>query len=518
MSVTDLELLRRYAADGCEEAFAELVRRHLDLVFGVALRVLRHRQWAEEVAQSVFLDLARQARGLAATTVLPAWLHEVARRTAIDLLRREQRRMTRERTAMEQSSTEPHTAGTELEPILDDGLAALGDRDRTLLVLRYLQGRSIRDVGGVLGINEDAAQKGISRAVDRLRAILVRKGVGVGAAGLAAAMSVSTGSGAPPALAQAIAVQATAIAAESAVGAGWLSVVAVNAPGKAVLAAALAVAVLTASYQTFRASQLGRLVRQIEESEARAVRGSHEAKALAEGLQQEILGLRARNGDWERDRLDLLRLRNEVGELRAKARARPAPSMVASGSLDPAEAALKSWAERVKHYKALAGRMPDKAIPELKLLTEEDWIELTKEPLGHSPNELDLEDPKVARLALSAARAKAKDRLKWVFSRALRGYADAHDGRLPGEVAELQPYLMHTHVVGPARSVEIAAGSVGEEILSRYRMMATGNLADQPAEQAVLTEVAPVDTEFDTCLRVGNYWVAVGGLQDFPAP
>ena len=90
MSDTDLQLLSRYNRLQAEDAFAELVRRHVDLVHSAALRQVRSPQLAEEVAQSVFIDLARQSRRLAPETILSAWLYEVTRRTAIDVVRRQE--------------------------------------------------------------------------------------------------------------------------------------------------------------------------------------------------------------------------------------------------------------------------------------------------------------------------------------------------------------------------------------------------------------------------------------------
>jgi len=79
MSDTDLELLARYIRHHAEDAFAEIVRRHLDLVHSAALRQVRSPQLAEEVAQSTFLNLARHAHRLAPDTILTAWLYQVTR-------------------------------------------------------------------------------------------------------------------------------------------------------------------------------------------------------------------------------------------------------------------------------------------------------------------------------------------------------------------------------------------------------------------------------------------------------
>src|SRR5258708_973860 len=101
MSDIDLELLASYAREKSDDAFAEIVRRHVDLVYGSALRQVRSRQLAEEVAQCVFLELARQASRLSSDTILAAWLYKVTRRISLNFVRGEIRRQVREQTALE---------------------------------------------------------------------------------------------------------------------------------------------------------------------------------------------------------------------------------------------------------------------------------------------------------------------------------------------------------------------------------------------------------------------------------
>ena len=124
MSDTDLKLLKRYTNDSAEDAFAEIVRRHVDLVHSAALRQVRSPQLAEEVAQSAFTDLARNAAKLIdptrSTPVVTAWLYQVTRRTAIDVVRREARRQLREQIATEMDAMNATTDDwTHIEPILD---------------------------------------------------------------------------------------------------------------------------------------------------------------------------------------------------------------------------------------------------------------------------------------------------------------------------------------------------------------------------------------------------------------
>src|SRR5580704_5062116 len=99
--MSDLDLLDQYARENSQEAFATLLDRYLKLVYSAALRQVRSPELAEEVAQSVFADLARNADKLERETVLSAWLYQVTRRTAIDMVRRESRRQRREQMALD---------------------------------------------------------------------------------------------------------------------------------------------------------------------------------------------------------------------------------------------------------------------------------------------------------------------------------------------------------------------------------------------------------------------------------
>ena len=198
MSDNDLQLIERYARHHAEEAFTEIVRRHLDLVHSAAFRQVRSRQLAEEVAQSVFTDLARGAGRLAPDTVLTAWLYQVTRRTAVDVVRREARRQLREQIATEMDTLNATTADwTHIEPLLDEAMSALDETDRTAVLLRYFENRSLREVGQTLGTSDAAAQKRVSRAVERLRGFFAERGVAVGASGIVVAVSANAVQAAP---------------------------------------------------------------------------------------------------------------------------------------------------------------------------------------------------------------------------------------------------------------------------------------------------------------------------------
>jgi RNA polymerase sigma factor (sigma-70 family) len=220
----DAELLRRYAEGKSEEAFAELVRRHLNLVYAVALRqVGGDAHLAQDVAQTVFTALARKAAALARRPVLGGWLYRTTQYAAIDVVRAESRRRAREQEAqtMHENNNEPATApdGEKLRGVLDHVLSELRDADRDAVVLRFFEGKSYADVGARLRLGEDGARMRVERALEKLRAALGRRGITstTGALGVALANQVAVA--APAGLAGTVTVSALAGATTGAVGA-----------------------------------------------------------------------------------------------------------------------------------------------------------------------------------------------------------------------------------------------------------------------------------------------------------
>lgn len=206
---SDLDLLRQFARENSQDAFTEIVRRHVNLVYSAALRQVRSPQLAEEIAQSVFSDLSRNANKLCTTggsPVLTAWLYAVTRRTAIDFIRKESRRQLREQIAVEMNDMNA-TANDwmQIEPLLDDAMAALDETDRSAILLRYFENKNLREVGEALGASEDAAQKRVSRAVERLREFFSKRNVTIGTSGLAVLISANAVQSAPLGLALTIA-------------------------------------------------------------------------------------------------------------------------------------------------------------------------------------------------------------------------------------------------------------------------------------------------------------------------
>lgn len=178
----DSTLLRSYAATGDEDAFTEVVRRHLPFVYSTALRRLgcdTHR--AQDVTQVVFCALARDARHVARYPVLSGWLYTTTRNAVFNVMRSEKRRRTREEEAgyMHHIESESDTSAdwSKLRPVLDSAMDRLSIRDREAVLLRFFAGRSFGEIGAIVGLSEDAARKRIERALDKLRDLLHPHGV-----------------------------------------------------------------------------------------------------------------------------------------------------------------------------------------------------------------------------------------------------------------------------------------------------------------------------------------------------
>src|ERR1017187_1203497 len=198
----DAVLLRRYAADRSEAAVAELVRRHVDLVYSAALRQVdgdHHR--AQEVTQMVFIDLTRKAAALVHHPLLPAWLHRSSCLAALSVRRREGRRLKYERAA----ACEAAVAGAggdaagwdDVRPVLDEAIDRLGEGDRQAILLRFFANRPFGEVGQHLSLTENAARMRVERALGKMREFLARRGVTSSSAALAAALSGQAVAAAP---------------------------------------------------------------------------------------------------------------------------------------------------------------------------------------------------------------------------------------------------------------------------------------------------------------------------------
>jgi RNA polymerase sigma factor (sigma-70 family) len=202
----DSVLLRQYAENNSEQAFAALVTRHINLVYSVAFRQVGNPHHAEEITQAVFIILAKKASSLRHDKALSSWLFRATRLTTNNFMRSEIRRQHREQEAYMQSNlNEPgDEAWPGIAPLLDTAVAGLGEKDRRAILLRFYQGKNLSEIGMALGASEDAAKKRLNRAVEKLRSFFTRRGVVVPAAVLAAAISANSVQAAPAALSKTV--------------------------------------------------------------------------------------------------------------------------------------------------------------------------------------------------------------------------------------------------------------------------------------------------------------------------
>lgn len=192
-AMTDRELLRHYADTGSQDAFAELVRRHIDWVYAVCRRRVGDPALAEDVTQAVFIVLARKAPQLSRDTVMTGWLMTTAKFASADALKARRRREHHEAAAAKQRAehdalSAPASSDALLSD-LDDAMLKLSDTDRSAIVLRYYKNLSVIEVAQSLGISEDAAKKRLTRSLDRLRKFM-SSGAGRATLGVAVSLPV----------------------------------------------------------------------------------------------------------------------------------------------------------------------------------------------------------------------------------------------------------------------------------------------------------------------------------------
>jgi RNA polymerase sigma factor (sigma-70 family) len=278
---TDQQLLGEYAKDRSEAAFRELARRHVDLTYSVALRILRDPHLAQDVTQAVFVALAQNAAQLASHPVLSGWLHRATRNVAAQTVRSEVRRRAREQEAAtmnELLSPTAEPAWDQIAPQLDAALAELDDLDRDAVLLRYFEKKSAQEMGDILGVSAEAAQKRVSRAVEQLRGLFARRGVALSAGALALLLSSNAVQAAPAGLAATVSTAATlagtaaasaATVAGTTLGATSTALAATKAVGMTLLQKVLVASTIAALagfgfYEARQASQLRQQVRALE--------------------------------------------------------------------------------------------------------------------------------------------------------------------------------------------------------------------------------------------------------------
>ncbi|PWU10303.1 MAG: hypothetical protein C5B50_25770 [Verrucomicrobia bacterium] len=430
----DADLLRQYIETSSEAAFTELVTRYLPLVYSAALRQVRgDASLAKDVSQMVFIALANKAASLTGRDLLAGWLYSSARLAASNVLRMNHRRKLREQEAiaMQESVTYPQTENSELRVVLDEAMNDLGSAERNAILLRFFQGKDLKNVGLALGISEDAARMRVNRSVGKLHALLVSRGVTLSAATLATALASEGVSAAPAGLTAVIAEAALASAFTGAVTP--LTIVKILGMTKLKIGIVTAIAVAgiaTPSILQHRSQARLRMENKslrarITELEAANAANERFAALGPESAQQTLAGEQFQ---------ELLKLRGEVARLRADAgeleKIKKAYSKLANNSV--VRGALEAEA-RLARLNQLRKDRPDLVIPQFYLLHEGDFRAVAKDS--------DLETEDGVRRAFATLRNRAENIFASRMQPALKRYADEHNWQPPPQVSELAPYF-----------------------------------------------------------------------------
>jgi RNA polymerase sigma factor (sigma-70 family) len=349
-------LLAQYVASGSEDAFGELVGRYLNLVYSTAVRLVdgdRHR--AEDVAQTVFADLARLAKTLSPEVMLGGWLHRRTWHVAATLMRSERRRQNRERLAGEMQALQDPSGGEyeQIVPILDEAVNQLSAADRQVILLRYFEGQELRAVGQALATTEEAARKRVARALDKLRGLLRRQGVAISCTSLAALLAAQAVTAAPAGMA--VSVTSAALASAASGGGVTLAIFKIMAMTRlkiavsAVVVAGLGTTLVLEHHALARLREQNRalqdrlgqyaLVEQDHQRLSNLVAQSSARAALTPDQFQDLLKLRGEVGLARRLNDENPKLRAENIKLRSAAKQANTPAP--KEPEDPAEAAFQ---------------------------------------------------------------------------------------------------------------------------------------------------------------------------------
>ena len=272
---TDSLLLKAYVERRLEAAFNELVHRHVDLVYSAAIRMVRDPHLAEDVTQGAFIALARQASELVERATLAGWLHRTAQNIAAQTVRTIERRRAREQEAF---------------------------AIRDAVVLRYFHKKSAAEIATILGVSDDAAQKRVSRAVEKLREVFAKSKITIGAGSLGILISANAVQAAPLGLAAKI------LAATS----GLTVAAGITMIQKFVIAGFAAVAMGGGIYSFHLQKQIAALQEQQTSLNRQIAQMSQER----DDAKNQLAAAQRENDQRQNNEDELLRLRGETGVLR----------------------------------------------------------------------------------------------------------------------------------------------------------------------------------------------------------
>lgn len=319
MAEPDNLLLAEFNARRSEEAFAALVRMHVNLVFATALRQAGDRGIAEEVTQNVFIELAQSAGKLGQHPTIAGWLYRTTLNKSRERLRSDLRRHHREQAAanLESTKAEGESVWAALVPMLDEALLALREPDRLAVIMHFMEGQTFREVGSALGVGEDAARKRVNGCLDELAKFFRQRGFVAPAFATGASLFTLAAQAAPAGLAASA--TTAGLAAAKAAGTATITLYTLMASTKIKIAAGLVVlasvgTTLVLEHQAQTSLREQNLL--LQQQQAPMTEKIQQLQTERDEATLQLASLRDENERLNRDTGELLRLRGEVGWLR----------------------------------------------------------------------------------------------------------------------------------------------------------------------------------------------------------
>jgi RNA polymerase sigma factor (sigma-70 family) len=313
-------LLAEYVQTGSDAAFRELVTRYVDLVYSTALRLVEgdtHR--AEDVAQTVFMDLARLARTFSHDVRLGGWLHRHTCFVAAKTMRGERRRQSRERQAVEMNALQDNSGAdfSIVAPILDEAVNELGEEDRKAVMLRFFEQQDFRSLGQALGSTEDAARMRVARALNKLRGLLKRRGLMTSYETLSLVLSANAVQPAPVGLAITVSTAALAGTSIAATASATITkAIAMTTLQKSLIAATVLAAVGTGVYEARQVSHLRDENQTLQQQQTPLAEQIRQLTSERDDAINQLTAWRDDNEKSNRNTAELLKLRGQAGALR----------------------------------------------------------------------------------------------------------------------------------------------------------------------------------------------------------
>lgn len=310
------KLLADYAEQASEAAFRELVARYIGRVYSTALRLVNgDSHLAEDIVQTVFLNLPRKAPTLSGEVIIGGWLHRNTCFVASNVTRSDRRRQDHERKAVEMNSMEDNSAGNfaMAAPLLDDAIDQLRPEDRTAILLRFFEQLEFRGVAETMGSTEDAARMRVNRALDKLHTMLTQRGVTLSGAALGTVLAAEAAKAAPAGLAASV---ATAVLSGVAAGGTNLTIVKILSMTKIKMAFVSSITAAILAVPMVVQQQENKALRR--ENEALKLQMAQIASTPEQPPRpvQDDAGLGNARTQADAQTRELARLRNEVSQLR----------------------------------------------------------------------------------------------------------------------------------------------------------------------------------------------------------